>query len=152
MGVRDERHPRPQKEPALSAVRSILHLLAKAPKEYESLLTFDLFTKYHDLQNRHSRYELLGAYLKLSHSISNISMETILKEEEGAVRKSDIGIITIKRPELMAAKIAFNISADTPPTFEAEGFRFWETQIPTSSTTLSVMITMIGEAGNVRVA
>ncbi len=65
--------------------------------------------------------------------------------------KADIAIITVRQPELIAAKVALGIDPKRLEDREEKGFRIWHTRQPCdrSEEPLNVILTMSGIARNV---
>lgn len=67
------------------------------------------------------------------------------------IREVDVAIITLKQPELHAAKIAFGLPPTEHPTREEKGFLYWEGDYPLARTgeTENFVLTVVGEDRNV---
>lgn len=66
------------------------------------------------------------------------------------MRRADVAILTVKRPELLAVQTALEISPNEQEDHNINGLRCWERQIDSADgASLDVVISMVGEAGNV---
>jgi len=76
-----------------------------------------------------------------------------MEEPEMMTHKADVAILTAIPPELIATKIAFNIPLEIQEDEYVNGLRFWETPLTDSTGgQLDIVLTMIGESGNVSCA
>jgi nucleoside phosphorylase len=76
-----------------------------------------------------------------------------MKEPEMKTHRADVAILTAVPPELIATKIAFNIHLEKREDEYVNGLRFWETPLTDSTgRQIDILITMIGESGNVSCA
>ncbi len=66
----------------------------------------------------------------------------------------DVAIVTVKKPELLAAKLAFDIDPLAYENDNLHGLRCWKRSVEMSPSRqeLDVLITMVGEEGNVSCA
>lgn len=78
------------------------------------------------------------------------------KEPENDKLEIDIAIITIKQPELIAAKVALGIDpADQNGDHQHRGYRYWFSKITcegNQNNDWNVVLTMVGQARNVNCA
>ena len=70
------------------------------------------------------------------------------EEPKMKTRNADVVVVTVKQPELLSAKVAFDIDLEKEEDEYANGLRFWESVLSTrEGRMLNVALTMIGEAG-----
>jgi nucleoside phosphorylase len=69
-------------------------------------------------------------------------------------KKADVAIVTVKKPELLAAKLAFGIGDTDWENDNLNGLRCWKAVVQTgrNQDDLEVLVTMVGEEGNVSCA
>lgn len=132
--------------------RVLLERLAGSRDEDErKLLLDDLLWKSGYLQSD------LGWYFKTQalrcFVADDISKRLDQKEPKVKTRDADVAIVTVKQPELLAAKVAFGIDLMKQEDEYANGLRFWESVLSTrDGKTLNIALTMIGEAGTMSCA
>lgn len=127
-------------------------------RELKSLILEDLVSKLADVaeHERKSYIQQAGVAMLPRYARANY---TVVKSTsaDSPTRPSlaaDVAIVTIKNPELRAAKISFGIEESARENGTYRGLRYWETDLRLHDDLkpLRVVISMVGEAGNLEVS
>jgi nucleoside phosphorylase len=134
--------------------RVLVRLLGNSTDEHEKILLLEDLLYKLDSIPRDRRLAILanGLQVFLPNEVKNRLAMAEFKSptnESDNRRHYDVAIITIKPPELLAAKLALGIDLGRRETTIVEGLRIWECEgKDANGDRLSMMVTMIGEAGN----
>lgn len=143
----------PLQERPETSCRVLLDILAKTKDmEKKQLLLDDIVWKCRALPSEY-RFLIEREALKefVPEEVAKCFKERNLEMTRTPV---DVAVITVVPPELDAVKIAFGIGFSAKEDNNINGLRFWNTSVEMQEprTDLSVVLTMIGEAGNVSCA
>jgi len=143
-----------RQEKATTSSRILLNLL-QTHGDYDKklLILDDLLWKSKNLPPEYRHYLVVNA-LKCFVP-SEIAARFKEQESDAMIKKPiNVAIMTVKRPELLAAKVAFEIDLAEEETRYVNGLRYWETSIVGGSDVkdLDVVLTMVAEDGNLSCA
>lgn len=132
---------------------NLLYSCDQNENEKRLLLLDDLLSK---AKNLPPAYRLYFSAEALKYFVPDTVSQRFNEKEPSHMMRIPIkaAIITVKKPELIAAKIAFNIDLQEDESRYVNGLRFWETTIcgGPDGYDLDVVITMVGSDGNLSCA
>lgn len=127
--------------------RVLAKRLEQADEPQKSILLCDYLSKIKDLPEK---TRVLYRSRVLSSVIPHQIRRIVGKEKMYDVadpKHADIAVVTIKKPELVAAKIAFDVNIEEDPELYDSGHQYWQTTVSSEALgrDLSVVITMVAE-------
>lgn len=135
------------------ACRVLIHLISQTNDEKKrQMLLYDFIHKYRGMRDSARSYYLS----KLFPFLLPPNVANMIKEEEMIEPKprADIAIMTVKIPELYAAKIALDIGLKDDPDKTIRGYRYWKTILTSKvrDEPLHIVLTMVGRDRRVNCA
>jgi nucleoside phosphorylase len=153
--------------------RSIIYFFNKSnTKEKKKIILSDFFSKVLILPREDQNIHLINLLRTLTPSafnpmlnnffdnVNNLTEEDSMGQDNNKSEQQhvkfpiDIGFVTIKPTELVAAKVALDIDPKKPHDYEHEGYRYWEAKLfsPVNGRDLDIILTMVGKPRNVQCA
>ncbi len=140
--------PMPIREDSELSCRVLSELIGQQSDiEMQRLMLQDFASKSVFLRPEAKWYYLSNALVPLMLPDLRDVLKGVISMTPSPKPRADIVIITIKKPELIAAKLAFGIPLNRKENIELNGLRYWETGCLSHDGTedLRVVITMVGE-------
>ena len=139
-------------EDSESGCRALIDFLQHEHDDYKQILLLDDFVW---------KSERLRPYVRpffevkaIRRFVSSHIAQRFEHREPPMKKHVDVAIVTVKKPELLAAKLAFGVKVTAYEHDRLKGLRCWKSCLQASETRddLEVLITMVGEEGNVSCA
>ncbi|WP_319406227.1 hypothetical protein [uncultured Desulfosarcina sp.] len=142
-----------KEDPEVSCKSLVYRIKEEQRLKQKNLFYRDLQSKSRNLSKDIRKRLFLDILPSFMPSNSKEIIELFRNTKPEKKHKVDVLVVTIKIPELFAAKIAFDIDKDLPENYEVDGLRIWEKTIDSQNDgKISIGLTMIGSAGNVTCA
>ena len=137
----------PLKEDGEISCRVLLKKIAETDDQLKrKVLLHDFASRVKDLRQEAKLYYLANLYESLIDGEIREIMEKTNVKKISIKPRADVAVITIKKPELYAAKVALKINRQERASKIDSGYRYWETTVVSkhSEQQLNVVLTMVG--------